>query len=131
MFISGLIIDRLSISGRSGFTYFIISNQFEAIKDGILHKMERGITIINAHGGYTNQDKNLIVCNILKKEKIEMDNLINSIDIKAFVFIMESKEILGYGFSKNQEAFIDNLLAEQKEKESSSTEDENINIIDK
>ncbi|MDR2867445.1 MAG: YitT family protein [Acholeplasmatales bacterium] len=116
MVISGIIIDVLSISGRSGFTYFIISSQHEEIRSSILTQMERGITIIAARGGYTNQARELLVCNILKKEKISMDLLINKIDPKAFVFIVESKEILGYGFSKNQEAFLENILKEQNDK---------------
>jgi len=114
MIISGIIIDRVSISGRRGYTYFIISDHYEEIKNAIYKDLDRGITYFKAIGGFSGDDKKIIVCNIFKNQKIKADELINKIDEKAFVFIMESKEILGYGFSHNQEAFLENYLKEQE-----------------
>jgi uncharacterized membrane-anchored protein YitT (DUF2179 family) len=112
MIISGIIIDRISIAGRSGYTYFIISDYSDAIKLSILNKMERGVTIVDGVGAFTNKPVNMLICNILKKEKVSMDEYINLIDSKAFVFIVESKEVFGYGFSKNQDHFMDKMLSE-------------------
>ena len=57
MLLSGMIIDRLSIEGKSGFTVFILTDKTKEIQAEIYDKLDRGLTKIKVVGGYTNKEK--------------------------------------------------------------------------
>ena len=129
MIIAGFFIETLSLSGKSGYTYFIISTKHDLIKMAIITKLKRGATIINAKGAYTDEQRDILVCSIIKREKLAMDLLITEIDKKAFVFICETKEILGFGFSKNQDIFTQEALKDKAKVASDNFKTTDINNI--
>lgn len=100
MILSGMIIDRMSIDGRSGFTFFILTDQTELIKKAIYEKLDRGFTKIKVIGGYSNKEKEMIVCTIDRLQLYTFKLILKEIDPKAFTFVTRTKEASGYGFSK-------------------------------
>lgn len=100
MIISGLLIDRLSIEGKAGYTVFIVTNQTELIQQKIYEKLERGITKLKVIGGYTKQEKDMIICTVDRIQLYTFKNIIKSADPKAFTFVTKTKEALGEGFSR-------------------------------
>lgn len=58
----------------------------------------RGVTIINAVGGYTMTDKSVLVCALKEKYLEKFQKRVLSIDLEAFVIFSESQQILGNGF---------------------------------
>jgi uncharacterized membrane-anchored protein YitT (DUF2179 family) len=100
MMLSGMIIDRMSIDGRSGFTFFILTDQTELIKKAIYEKLDRGLTKIKVIGGYSNKEKEMIVCTIDRLQLYTFKLILKEIDPKAFTFVTRTKEASGYGFSK-------------------------------
>lgn len=101
IFLFSNIIDNLSVIGRSGNTLFIVSDQYEKIKDIIHKQLERGTTILDVRGGYSNIDRKLIICVINKRQLNYARHLIDQIDPKAFTFIAQTKEVVGLGFTRN------------------------------
>lgn len=100
MIISGLLIDRLSIEGKAGYTVFIVTNQSELIQKAVFDKLERGITRMKVIGGYTNEEKDMIMCTVDRQQLYIFKNIIKSTDPKAFTFVTKTKEALGEGFSR-------------------------------
>lgn len=100
MILSGMIIDRMSIDGRSGFTFFILTDQTDLIKQAIYEKLDRGLTKIKVIGGYSNKEKEMIVCTIDRLQLYTFKLILKEIDPKAFTFVTRTKEASGYGFSK-------------------------------
>ncbi|BCR36334.1 YitT family protein [Mariniplasma anaerobium] len=100
MILSGMIIDRMSIEGRSGFTFFILTDKTALIKAAIYEKLDRGLTKIKVIGGYSNQEKEMIVCTIDRLQLYTFKLILKEIDPKAFTFVTRTKEASGYGFSK-------------------------------
>lgn len=100
MILSGIIIDLMSIEGRSGFTVFILTDNVKAMQDRIYEKLDRGLTKIKVVGGYSNQEKEMIVCTIDRLQLYTFKLIIKEIDPNAFTFVTRTKEALGYGFSK-------------------------------
>ena len=98
IFITGRVIDIT----LEGFDYnkaiFIISEEHEKIREIILHKLDRGGTIIQAKGLYYNSDKKIIFTVLGRREVEVLKSNISKIDPKAFITIFEAKEILGKGF---------------------------------
>ena len=100
MMISGLLIDRLSIEGRAGYTVFIVTDHTALMQQQIYEKLERGITKMKVIGGYSNLEKDMIVCTVDRAQLYMFKHIIKLTDPKAFTFVTKTKEALGEGFSR-------------------------------
>lgn len=100
MMLSGMIIDRVSIDGKSGFTFFILSEHTQLMQDTIYERLDRGLTKISVVGGYSNKEREMIVCTIDRYQLYQFKLIIKEIDPKAFTFVTRTKEATGFGFSK-------------------------------
>ena len=74
----------------------------EALKDGL----KRGVTTMKVVGGYTHQEKTLILCVISKSQLVKARRIINQVDPTAFAYVENVKEVLGKGFA-NKESELD------------------------
>ncbi len=100
MMISGILIDRLSIEGKAGYTVFIVTDHTELMQEKIYEKLERGITRMKVVGGYSKKEKDMIVCTVDRNQLYIFKNIIKNTDPKAFTFVTKTKEALGEGFSR-------------------------------
>lgn len=71
---------------------FIISEHFESIADVLSQKFGRGVTIMNAVGHYSQNDKKMIYCVINRFEVAKLKQLVEDIDQSAFVVISDVTE---------------------------------------
>lgn len=100
IFVTSFVISNVSIKGRAGQTMFIITKNPEAVKKTIYENIDRGVTIIDAKGGYSDEDKKMLVCTMSQRELNMMRELIDGSDPDAFTFMTQTKEAVGRGFSK-------------------------------
>lgn len=86
----------------SGFDYskafIIISNESSALRDEIMKELKRGVTFLEGKGGYTNQEKDVLLVVIPKKQEVHLKKIIKSIDNQAFTIVTDAHEVLGEGF---------------------------------
>ena len=102
MLLSGMLVDRLSMEGKSGYTAFIVSNEAAKIQALIYEKLDRGITKIKVIGGFSNEEKNMIVCTVDRAQLYNFRRIIIEADPKAFTFVTRTKEAMGSGFSRER-----------------------------
>ncbi len=95
----GKIIDYILIGGKSTKSIYIISKQHKLIKKEIFEAVERGITEMTVVGGYSGQEKIMLVCVVLAKESYRVLEIVREIDSFAFVYVSSSTEVLGEGFN--------------------------------
>lgn len=95
IFISGTLADRVVVGGTSKKAMQIITSKPEEIKQGIYDTVSRGVTVMNIKGGYTNQDKIMLVTVITKQEYYIVRDVIARIDDSAFVYVTPATEIHG------------------------------------
>ncbi len=100
MIISGLLIDRLSIEGTAGYTVFIVTDHPDLMQQKIYDRLERGITKMKVIGGYSKQEKEMIICTVDRAQLYIFKHIIKNTDPKAFTFVTKTKEALGEGFSR-------------------------------
>ena len=77
-------------------TVFIISPRWEEISRAIMEKVERGVTILNGRGGYSNQEQNVLYTIISYSELPQLKKVIREIDPDAIVVVNETLEVMGY-----------------------------------
>ncbi len=77
----------------------IISDKYAEINTDIQNLLERGTTIVDGKGGYTNNDKKILLVVVSGDELEKLIKIINNHDSSAFVVISEVKDVHGEGFT--------------------------------
>lgn len=99
LFISSKVIDIIQEGFNFAKAVYIVSDKAEEVSDKILTEMDRGVTLFSAKGGYSRQDKNVLLCVITRFEVSKLKSVVHETDPRAFVIIHDVHEVLGEGFS--------------------------------
>lgn len=100
LYVTSKTIDLVQVGfGRSKMVMIITSQQDE-VRDRILNKIDRGVTKLSAYGGYTDQERPILMCVVEQTEFTKLTQLVKSIDPSAFVVVMDAAEVLGEGFKR-------------------------------
>ncbi|GIO22639.1 YitT family protein [Oceanobacillus sp. J11TS1] len=102
VFIGARVIDFIQEGAYSAKGAFIISNQSEEIANQIMEKMERGVTILNGQGSFSKEKRNVLYCVVARNEITRMKNIINQTDPYAFVSMTTVHEVMGEGFTLDE-----------------------------
>jgi len=104
IFITGKVID-ITLRGISyEKTMFIISDQYEAIRQKIIVDINRGGTVFVGRGLYRQSEKHMIYTNVSRREYQMLKDFIHKIDPNAFVTVIDANEVFGNGFKSLQES---------------------------
>ncbi|USK33587.1 YitT family protein [Bacillus sp. F19] len=100
LYVTSKTIDIVQVGlGRSKMA-MIITNQEEEVKKAILSEIDRGVTKLSAFGGYTDNERPILMCVIDQTEFTKLKQLVKSIDTSAFVVVMDASDVLGEGFKR-------------------------------
>ena len=100
LYLAVLVSDMVIQGIYNAKSFTIISNTPDEISNAILEKMNRGVTILNAKGGYTKQDKDALLVVVGKREVSTLRKIVKMADPNAFVVITDVHEALGEGFKQ-------------------------------
>ena len=98
VFVGSQIIDRVVYGGRSGKMIMIMSKKQPEITDAIMHKVNRGVTLLKSQGGYSGQDQNTMLVAVRKDEVYRLRKTVFDIDPDAFLMMLTTDEVRGLGF---------------------------------
>lgn len=104
VFVTGKVSDALLDGLKFAKLAYIISDSPLEISQSIMKEMERGVTGLDGKGMYSGNDKNVLMCVVSKKEVVKLIQIVKSADAKAFVIVMDAKEVQGEGFVVDTEA---------------------------
>ncbi len=97
--INGFTIDRIIDGFNSVKEIIIISSNWEVTSNYIIKNLERGCTIFDGKGGFTQQDTKMVYTVLGRSQFIKLKNFIKENDPKAFITISEAYDVLGEGFN--------------------------------
>ena len=100
IFLSSQIIDMLLNERNLGRIFFIITEKGEEIKTAILTLANRGVTFTKAYGGYTGNEKSVLICAAYISEVKTIRRIILENGPKAFFFVANVNDINGEGFDR-------------------------------
>lgn len=98
MAVTAIVLDYITVAGQSGYTVFIVTTEYEAIRDKVFSKLDRGITKIEVIGAYTDNHKDMIISSISSRQLYDFKKIISEVDPKAFTFITKTHSTHGEGF---------------------------------
>lgn len=79
--------------------FHIITDDPTLLVDSIFKQLSRGVTIIDAKGGYNNQQKQILLCVVKRNDVMRFKALIHEVDADAFYFITSASSTYGEGFT--------------------------------
>lgn len=100
LFVTGRVINALEVGFSFTKVAYIISEQTEEITGAILNDLDRGLTKLNAQGGYTGDNRTVLMVVVGQNEITRLKAIVRSVDPAAFVIITEAHEVLGEGFKR-------------------------------
>lgn len=98
VFITTKVMDAILEGLKFAKLALIITDKDKDISSAILYEMGRGVTLLPAKGGYSNHDKNVLMCAVDKKEIVRLMDIVDKNDPKAFMIVTDAREVLGEGF---------------------------------
>ncbi|MCT6923174.1 MULTISPECIES: YitT family protein [Bacillales] len=99
VYVGGRVIDFVQDGAYSAKGAIIISPHTNAIAAIIAEKMERGITLLEGHGYFTKEQKDVIYCVVGRNEIVRLKSIIHEVDPHAFVSILDVRDVAGEGFT--------------------------------
>lgn len=99
IYLTGKVIDTIH-TDHVKVTMQIVTSKGECIRKDLLDSIYRGITIMDGHGGYSQEKKQIIMMVVTRYETSQIKNIVRSHDENAFINIFETVEVDGF-FAKN------------------------------
>lgn len=98
LFVTSKTIDFVQNGLQLSKVAFIICERSVQVADAILYDLDRGLTRLDGHGGYTGEGRTVLMVVVGQNEVPRLKQLVRNIDPEAFVIISNTAEVLGQGF---------------------------------
>lgn len=103
VFVAARVIDFIQEGSYAARGAMIISEtRHDEIANGILLGMGRGVTVLRGYGSYTKQNKEILYCVVARNEIVHLKKIVESIDPQAFVTVTVVHDVMGEGFTLDE-----------------------------
>ena len=99
MYISSLAMDAVIYGRNTSEVACIICSEGRRIQERLI-ELDLGVTNISAHGGYSDSEKDILICAFKPTRITELKEAIMELDNTAFVIICNADDIFGEGFAQ-------------------------------
>lgn len=94
-----MVLDKMLLKGTSRTEIKVISNKASEIRTAILNEVDRGVTLLEAKGGYLENEMEVILSIISNRELPKVEKIIYRLDPESFIVVSRVNEVRGRGFS--------------------------------
>lgn len=98
LFVTSKTIDFVQTGLATSKVAFVISDKPDELSKVVLHDLDRGLTKLDGHGGYTGEARTVLMVVLGQNEVSKLKSLVKATDPYAFVIISDTAEVLGEGF---------------------------------
>ncbi len=98
-FICALVVDYVFLGNSKAFVAQIVSDHYDEISSEIIKRLERTTTIVDVVGGYSGENKKMVIVTFTIDQYSEIINILGIVDKNAFVTISRAHEINGEGWT--------------------------------
>lgn len=96
----GTTVDLLMAGSQQSNQIFIVTADYDRMAEAMLHEANRGVTLIDATGGYSRHEIRIVMVVCYKRDAGHILRIARDIDPKAFVTIASVSGTYGEGFRK-------------------------------
>lgn len=98
IYVASKMIDLVLYGTSQSKLCLIISEHSDEIKEAIVERLHRGVTVLYGKGAYSGADKQVLLCAIKHQQIVEIRNVIRGIDESAFVIVTDARDVFGQNF---------------------------------
>ncbi|MCL2857035.1 MAG: YitT family protein [Oscillospiraceae bacterium] len=103
LYIAAKILDSVLYGLDFATVTYIISEQHQEIGAAIQTRLGRGVTYLEAEGGYKGGSKRVVLCAIKRGQLTALRGVVGDLDPHAFLIVTEGHQIFGDGFLSGEE----------------------------
>ncbi|GAB7086315.1 YitT family protein [Marinifilum fragile] len=100
MGVSAYVVDMIIEGSKQSVQIIIFTQKPELIRKEVIHNLDQGLTVINATGGYSNQDVKILMVLAKKRDSQTILKMIKHVDPDAFISMGSVMGVYGQGFDK-------------------------------
>ncbi|MCO7176165.1 YitT family protein [Sporolactobacillus kofuensis] len=102
VFVGAKMIDIIQKGAYSAKAIMVFSKKSDQIAEQVIKLLDRSVTLMDGHGGYTGRKMNVLYCVVSSNEVFRLKSLIHEVDPDAFVTVNDVHEVFGEGFAANE-----------------------------
>ena len=102
LFVISFALNKVLLMGTSKTEVKIVSQQAGDIRDAILSRIDRGVTMLHGEGGYLHKQTEIILSVVSNHELPKIEQLARSIDPDCFMIVTRVTEVWGRGFTNSK-----------------------------
>ena len=101
IYASSKVVDAMLYGADKGKMIYVITAFPDKVSSAIYSSLERGVTRIDARGGYTGEKRVLLLCAVRIHEVGTVLRSVSEVDGAAFTIVADVGQIIGEGFKRN------------------------------
>lgn len=88
----------------------ITTDKVDEMREALIAELKHGVTTIRVVGGYSRQEKNLVLCVISRRQLTHARKIIHRVDPEAFAYVENVREVIGKGFANKDESIDEDVV---------------------
>ena len=104
LIVMSLTLNKVMLLGTSRTEVKIVSARAHEIRDEILTRVDRGVTLLHGEGGYLHEPTEIIMSIVSNHELHKIERRARDIDPDCFMIVSSVTEVWGRGFSTSKHA---------------------------
>ena len=97
-------LNKVMLVGTSKTEVKIISGRAQEIREAVIRKVDRGVTLLHGEGGYTHNPTEVLLSVVSNHELPKLERLAREVDPNCFMIISRVNEVWGRGFTLSKHA---------------------------
>uniref|UniRef100_UPI00258E60FF YitT family protein n=1 Tax=uncultured Sharpea sp. TaxID=1112738 RepID=UPI00258E60FF len=99
LFTTTFIMNRILTFGHTSYQVLLISTQYEAIRNLLIHDLDKGLTLLKVETGYHLDDSKALLSVVNQKDLHSLRSGVYAIDPHAFMIVSKVTEVRGENFT--------------------------------
>ncbi|HBZ09446.1 MAG TPA: YitT family protein [Bacillus bacterium] len=103
VFVGARVIDFMQEGAYAARGAMVISEKhYDELAAAIMKEMGRGVTMLKGYGSFTKENREVLYCVVGRNEIVNLKRIIHSIDPHAFVSVIVVHDVMGEGFTLDE-----------------------------
>ena len=98
LYLSTVVLDKVLYGMDSAKVAYIITEKSSPVLDGLVHQLERGVTVLHGQGAWSGEEKQVLMCAFKQRQIVAIKQTVKELDPEAFLIVCDAHEVLGHGF---------------------------------
>lgn len=100
LYISTIVMDTVLYGMDASKVAYVITSEPRRVAAAIDQQLDRGVTFLRGEGGFSGEEKLVLMCAFKQRQIVPLKSLIHELDPAAFLIVCDAHEVLGEGFRR-------------------------------